>query len=134
MRSDFRHQAGKHLTLVEDDHLPYIANIRAHVVPTFATWFEFCQEARDLVKAGRLPDHMLDRVQAVEHFLQNNLKLTPSINGRGRSDLVAAIRGLEEDQIHRDRGYLPVAPERARSERPGADRGLVPGGGLNGRR
>ncbi len=110
---DPRFQVGKHLTLVEDRHLPYIANIPRHIVPAYAAWSELCQEGRDLVDAGILKADLLDRVEAVEHFLNNSLRLTVSVGARGREDLTRAIASLDDRTPHRDAGKAVFDAERA---------------------
>lgn len=102
MAIDPRHEAGKHLSLVEDRHLLYISNIQRHVVPAYAAWFDLCDEFKDT------RDPKLKRmVEGVRQFLRYNLQLSVSVQALGREDLRHAIRGLEDDRIHRDAGMLP---------------------------
>lgn len=116
MKQDQRYQQGKHLTLVEDRHLAYIGNIPRHIIPAFALWRGLCREGRELVEKGELDVKELRRIEGLEAALNESLRLTVSVGARGRADLTNAIRGLEEDRIHREAGTFGAEPVRPKNK------------------
>lgn len=82
----------RHLTLVEREHLLMIANIPKSVADAFATEYAEADEFNDPV---------------VRSWLDYQLMLSVSKQGRGRDDLVRAMRGEEEERDSLDSGIQP---------------------------
>lgn len=109
--TDPRWQAGKHLTLVEDRYLEYQANIPSHLVPPLSTWLELCEEGLQLVERGHLPAHNKDRALAIVNWLKHTLRLSVSVKGRGRAEMVQGIGASEQPKIPKDEGQISYGPQ-----------------------
>lgn len=103
---DPRYQAGKHLTLVAEEHLDWLSNIPGSVVPAYSMWGGLCSEVRELVESGEAPAELTKLVEPIEFFMKKCLKLSNSVDAKGRGDVRAVLSAEEEAKFHRDAGRV----------------------------
>lgn len=113
---DPRYQAGKHLTLVAEEHLDWLSNIPGSVVPAYSMWGGLCNEVRELVATDQeVPKELLKLVEPIEFFMAKCLKLSNSVNAQGRGDVRAVLAAEEEAKFHRDAGRVTFEEPKKRS-------------------
>jgi hypothetical protein len=103
---DPRYQAGKHLSLVELEHLDWLSNIPGHVVPAYSMWGGLCAEVREAVESEEAPEHLLKLATPIDYFMLKCLKLSVSVKAKGRADMRAVLSAEEEAKFHRDAGRV----------------------------
>lgn len=105
-----RYEQGKHLTLVSNEFLSSLTNLRGDVIPTAAAWLEATDEMALLSEMGKFEGEELELITRARHSIQsymvNCFQLFKSVNSKGLDTMSLVLRASEEAEHHRDAGQF----------------------------